>query len=110
MPAPPAPPAPAAPVARQSPAPLGRRPSPPVLPLAPVLRGRSRAARRRVGKGGGWRGVLGGLGGVQVPHVGVNVVDGLGVVVGVVCRDLLDTRGDSQYRLDFWLRGYCLKV
>ena len=33
--------------------------------------------------------------------MGVNVVDGRGVVVGVVCRDLLDTRWDSSYRLDF---------
>ena len=57
------------------------------------------------GRGTGWWGDPGGLGGDQYPHVGANVVDGLVVVVGVVRRHLLDTRGDAPPRLDVRLRG-----
>ena len=50
----------------------------------------------------------GGLGGDEVPRVGVNVVE-VGVVVvvvvGVVRRHLLDTRGDASHRLDVRLWG-----
>ena len=55
---------------------------------------------RLVGRPGG-----GGVAGDQVPHVGVNVVDGLVVVVGVLRRHLLDTGGDAPHRPDVRLRG-----
>ena len=56
--------------------------------------------------GGRLVGGSGGLGGDQVPHVGVDVVEGLVVVVGVVRRHMLDTGGDAPYRLDVRLRGH----
>ena len=46
----------------------------------------------------------GGLGGGQVPHVGVLDVEGLVVVVGVVRRHMLDDGGDAPYRLEVRLR------
>ena len=59
----------------------------------------------RCRRGGGLAGGLGWLGGDQVPHDGVDIVDWLLVVVAVVRRHLIDTRGDARYRLDLWLRG-----
>ena len=105
VPAPPAAPAPVAPVRRRTPAPLGSWPSAPVPPAAPAPQGRGRAGRRRAG-GGQLVGRPGGLGGDQVPHVLVDVVDGLVLVVGVVRRHLLDTRRDAPHRLDVRLRGH----
>ena len=45
------------------------------------------------------------LGRDQVPHVGVDVLEGLAVVVGVMRRHLLDTGGNAPHRLDIRLRG-----
>ena len=87
------------------PAPLGLRPSAPVPPAAPAPRGQGGAGRRRAGEGPVPGGAGGGLGRDQVPHVGVDVVDRLVVVVGVVRRHLLDTGGDAPHCLDFRLRG-----
>ena len=50
-------------------------------------------------------GGLGGWGGDQAPHIGVDVVDGLVMVVGVVRLHLLDTGEDALYRLDLGVRG-----
>ena len=50
----------------------------------------------------------GGLGGDEVPRVGVHVVEVgvvMVVVVGVVRRHLLDAGGDAPHRLDAGLRG-----
>ena len=55
-----------------------------------VLRGVAVYAAGRLAGG------LGGLGGDHVPHVRVDVVDGLVILVGVVPRHLLDTGGDGQ--------------
>ena len=92
VPARPAAPAPVVPAPRRTPAPPGQRPSAPAPPSALVPRGRSRGGRRCAGGGPAGAGV-GGVGGDQVPHVGVDVVEGLVVVVGVVRRHMLDTGG-----------------
>ena len=104
VPALPAAPTPPAPMPLRTPAPPGQRPSVPVPPVAPVPRGRG-SAGVAVRVGGRLVGGPGGLGGDQVPHVGVDVLDGLVVVVGVVRRHLVDTRGDAPHRLDVRLRG-----
>ena len=62
-----------------------------------------RGAAVRVG--GRLVGGLGGLGGNQVRHVVVDVVDALVLVVGVVRRHLLDKGGEGPHRLDIWLRA-----
>ena len=50
--------------------------------------------------GGRLAGGVGGLGGDQVPHVGVHIVDGLVVVVGVVPQNLLDTGRSAPHPPD----------
>ena len=63
---------------------------------------RALPCRRRTG----WRGGWGGWGRIRAPNIGVDVVDGQGVVVvGVVRRHLLDAGGDAPHCLGLRLWG-----
>ena len=67
--------------------------------LRPWLPCRGGRVVRGVSVWAGGRRAEGGLGGDQVPHVGVHVVEGLTVVVGVVRWHLLNTGGDCTAQL-----------